>query len=300
MLNFKEIELADRQWMEPLIKSADLDACIYSFGTIFIWQEVYYTRAARMNDYVITKTGIENDRIYYCFPMGHGDVRPVLEAMMEDARQNGSNFVISGILPHQQAVLETLWPGKFRFVENRDDWDYIYSLDKLITLSGKKLHGKRNHIARFKDDADWSFEAITSENIDECWKMNLEWCSINGCGKDPSLEKEACAVRRAFDHFHALGFEGGLLRKGGRVVAYTMGEPLNSNTFVTHIEKAFGEIQGAYPMINQQFAMMIRDNHPEMMFVNREEDTGDEGLRKAKLSYVPEKMAERNLARWIG
>ncbi len=300
MLDFKRIELSDRRWMEPLLKAADLDACVYCFGTMYIWREIYYTRVARMNDYVITKTGTENDRIYYSFPFGHGDVRPVLEAMMEDARENGSNFVLVGVLPQHQALLETLWPGKFRFVENRDDWDYIYSLDKLISLSGKKLHGKRNHIARFKDGDNWSYEEMTRENIDECWDMNVRWCQENGCGSDPSLEKEACAVRAAFQNFGALGLEGGLLRKDGRVVAFTIGEALNSNTYVTHIEKAFSDVQGAYPMINQQFAMQIKQKHPEMMFVNREEDTGAEGLRRAKLSYGPEKMAERNLARWIG
>lgn len=300
MLKFKNIELSDRQWMEPLLKAANLDTCICSFGNMFIWREIYCTRVARMNDFVIVKTGSEPDRIHYSFPYGHGDVGPVLEAMMQDAKENGSNFVISGILPQQQAVLDTLWPGKFRSVEVRDDWDYIYALDKLISLSGKKLHGKRNHIARFKDGDDWSYEELTPENLDECWKMNIQWCQVNGCGSDPSLEKEACAVRCAFQNFEALGFEGGVLRKGGRVVAYTIGEPLCADTYVTHIEKAFSDVQGAYPMINQQFAMQIKAKHPEMMFVNREEDTGAEGLRKAKLSYIPDKMAERNIARWIG
>lgn len=300
MLDFKKIELADRGWMDPLLKAANLDACVCSFGTMYLWQEVYYTRVARVGDYVITKTGTEPDRIYYSYPFGHGDVQPVLEAMMDDARENGSNFVLVGVLPQQQAVLETLWPGKFRFVENRDDWDYIYSLDKLISLSGKKLHGKRNHIARFKDSGDWSYEEMSPANLDECWQMNVEWCKLNGCGSDPSLEKEACAVRSAFANFSALGLEGGVLRQGGRVIAFCIGEVLNSDTYVTHIEKAFGDIQGAYPMINQQFAVQIREKHPQMQFVNREEDTGAEGLRKAKLSYGPEKMAERNLARWIG
>jgi len=298
MMDFKPVLLSDREWMEPLIKAGNMDACIYNFTTIFIWQDSALARAVRMNDYLVVKYGCESDRVYYGYPMGHGDVRPVLEAMMEDAGANGSHFVIGGILPEQQAVLESLWPGHFRFTENRNNWDYIYSLDKLIDLGGKKLHGKRNHIARFKDEGDWSYEEITRENLEECWQMNLEWCRQNGCGKDPSLESESCAVRCAFKNYWALGLEGGLLRKGGRVIAFTMGEPLNSDTYVSHIEKAFGEIQGAYPMINQQFAMQIRAKHPEMLFVNREEDTGDEGLRKAKLSYIPDKMAHRDLARW--
>lgn len=300
MLEFKEITLEDRGWMQSLIRASDLDTCIASFGTMYIWRNIYNTRVARMDNYMMTKTGVEPDRIHYSFPLGYGDVRPVLEAMMEHARANGSDFVLYGVLPQQQAVLEELWPGKFRFVENRDDWDYIYSLDRLISLSGKKLHGKRNHIARFKDGEDWSFAPITPENIRDCRTMNAAWCEVNGCGRDPELEREACAVGCALNNFTALGLEGGILYKGGRPVAFTIGEVLNSNTYVTHIEKAFSEIQGAYPMVNQQFALQIRERHPGMLYVNREEDTGDEGLRRAKLSYYPEKMAERNLARWIG
>jgi hypothetical protein len=108
---------------------------------------------------------------------------------------------------------------------------------------------------------------------------------------------EKCAVRRCFDHYQELGLEGGFIRLDGRIIAYTMGEQLNNDTYVIHIEKAFGDIQGSYQLINQQFAALIQEKYPQIVFVNREEDMGLDGLRKAKLSYHPDKMEVKSWAK---
>ena len=125
--------------------------------------------------------------------------------------------------------------------------------------------------------------------------MNLKWCALYGCSDDEGLKKERCAVENAFAHFEAEGLLGGLLREetGGPVIAYTMGRPLNSDTFIVHIEKAFHDIQGAYPLINQQF---VEHNCQGFTYVNREDDTGAEGLRKAKLSYRPAILLDKYYA----
>ncbi|MPM89490.1 hypothetical protein SDC9_136599 [bioreactor metagenome] len=129
--------------------------------------------------------------------------------------------------------------------------------------------------------------------------MNKAWCKANQYEEDEQLVEELCAVRRCFNNFVPLGLEGGLLRLDGRIIAFTMGDKLNSNTYDIHIEKAFGEIQGAYQMINREFAVLIQDRHPEIIYFNREEDMGYEGLRKAKLSYHPVKMEEKFWAKFI-
>ena len=162
------------------------------------------------------------------------------------------------------------------------------------TLAGKKLHSKRNFINRFKaeQEGNWRYEPIDARNIGDAWRMNVEWCAEMGCGEDPSLLEESCAVRNCFETFDALGLRGGLLRVGDRAVAFSMGRPLSSDTFIVHIEKAFASVAGAYPMINQQFAA---HNCAEYRYVNREDDVGDEGLRKAKLSYRPAILLEKYL-----
>ena len=123
--------------------------------------------------------------------------------------------------------------------------------------------------------------------------MTDEWCALNGCSHNESMQMEACAVRIALRDFVALGLKGGILRSGGRIVAYTIGERLNSDTFIVHVEKAFSDVTGAYPMINQCF---LAHEASGLRYVNREDDAGDEGLRKAKLSYNPVLMLEKYLA----
>lgn len=298
MINFKNVELSDKKWLEPLIEAADMSGCHQNFTNIFAWSEIYKYRVAQVDNYLVVK-GFLNDLTYYFYPAGWGDIKSVIEAMKKDASACGHEFVISGVSPENMLMLKGLYPDNFEYQEMRYGFDYVYLLDKLVTLAGNKLHSKRNHINRFKKDNSWNFEPISSENLGECWEMNVEWCKAHGSNDEDQLAKENCAVRRCFKNFKELGLEGGLIRSNDRVIAYTMGEKLNSDTYVIHIEKAFGDIQGAYQMINREFAAFIQQNHPQMVYVNREEDMGLEGLRKAKLSYYPVKMEEKYIARFF-
>lgn len=123
--------------------------------------------------------------------------------------------------------------------------------------------------------------------------MTDEWCALNGCIHDESMQMEACAVRKALEDFIPLKLRGGMLRAGGRLVAYTLGERINSDTFIVHVEKAFSDVTGAYPMISRTF---LEHEAAGLQYVNREDDAGDEGLRKAKLSWNPAYMLEKYLA----
>lgn len=299
MINFKKVELMDEMWMKPLLVTANLSGCHQNFANIFAWSETYRYQVAQVNDYLVVKSGHEVNEPVYFYPAGSGNIKVVLEAMKQDSADCGHEFILAGLSPENMAELRKLYPDKFEYKELRDAFDYVYLLDKLISLSGNKLHSKRNHINRFKENNNWSFEPITLENLAECWEMNKVWCKANRYEEDEQLIEELCAVRRCFNNFVPLGLEGGLLRLEGKIIAFTMGDKLNSDTFDTHIEKAFGEIQGAYQMINREFAILIKEKHPELIYVNREEDMGYEGLRKAKLSYHPVKMEEKYWAKFI-
>ncbi|NLI92800.1 MAG: DUF2156 domain-containing protein [Peptococcaceae bacterium] len=299
MINFKEVEVADKKWIDPLLASSDLSGCHQNFTNIFAWAENYHNRIARVNDFLVVK-GSMDDTPYYFYPSGRGDMKTVFEVMRQDAAECGHDFVLAGISPENISNINHLFPESFRYEEMRDSFDYVYHINGLADLAGRKFQAKRNHINRFRENnLNWRFELITADNLEECWKMNKEWCIIHECSQNELLAMEKCAVKRCFDHFSELGLEGGLLRTDDRVIAYTMGEKLNSNTYVVHIEKAFSDLHGAYQMINRQFALFIREKHPEIVFVNREEDMGLEGLRKAKLSYHPDKMEEKYLAKYI-
>ncbi|MEL7564074.1 MAG: phosphatidylglycerol lysyltransferase domain-containing protein [Dehalobacterium sp.] len=299
MIDFKTIEINDKQWIRSILDTADISGSHLNFINIFAWAKIYNYRIAQFKDYLVVK-GETHDQIpYYYYPAGQGDLKSVLEEMKQEALDRGHEFILFGLTPEHIDELNCLFPGSFEYKESRDNFDYVYLLEKLVSLSGKKLHAKRNYINRFKQKYNWSFEKITDENLSECWEMNIEWCKAHKCRDDEELENEDCAVRRCFYYYRELGLEGGLLRADGRVIAFTMGGKLNSHTYDIHIEKAFGEIEGAYQMINREFAVYIQKTYPEVIYVNREEDMGYPGLRKAKLSYHPFKMEEKYLAQYI-
>lgn len=286
MLTFKEITLEDRDWINELLKTCHYMSCEYCFGNHFIWKNAYNEQVARINDYyVVALTDDEGERgTSFLFPAGNGPIQPVIEELLDYCEKSRIPFRLHSMPEERIPEMEELFPGLFRFDMDRDYCDYIYSVESLTNLAGKKYHGKRNHIARFKEQ-NWSFEPIGDDNFEECLDMNREWCLQNDCGKDEGIKAEQCAVRRSFRYFKELHFFGGVLRLDGRVVGFTIGERLNRDTVVVHIEKAYSEVQGAYPTINREFVANLCQ---EYRYVNREEDMGVEGLRKAKLSYQPE------------
>ncbi len=294
-LAFSPLTLDDRAWMDEALKTGHRSALEYSFTSNFIWRKVYKLSAARFEDRLVIMSDPDNPS--FIFPTGAGPVDRVVRALYQYTRDIGKPLVFNTLVNEDRDRLETAFPGKFRITPDRDDYDYYYEAERLISLAGKKLSSKRNHINRFKmDNRDWSYEQITRDNIADAHRMSLEWCLAAGCREDENLFDESCAVEQAFKHFFDLGLQGGILRAGGRAIAFAMGEPLNGSTYIVHIEKAFYEIQGAYQMINQLFA---HENCQGFRYVNREDDAGDEGLRKAKLSYDPAFLLEKSSAELI-
>ena len=270
--------------MEQLLQQSSYNSCEYSFTDQFNWGHAHQTEIARMGNFGIIRSGFKE--YSYLYPFGTGDVRPVIEAMMEDAKKHRVNFTMTLLLDPMKQELERTMPGKFVFTEERDYFDYIYERDRLVDLKGRKLGTKRNHINRFiVNHPDWKFEMIDESNIGECWAMNEEWSARNEFSIGSGLMKERAALKSAFQNFFQEELVGGLIRVDGKVIAYAMGHPLTEDTFVVHFEKAFADIQGAYQMINREFARHCCKGYT---YVNREDDTGLPALRDAKLSYLPD------------
>ena len=303
MIAFRDPEIGDRQWVEERFRASGNQGCEYSFSTLFLWSGAYQQQVAPMDGFVLErlrgKLGAG-----YLFPAGSGPLEPVLSALEKDAAGRGEPCRFFCVAPEQAERLEQLRPGQYAFQSDRDGWDYLYALDRLAGLGGKKLHGKRNHIRRFEEShPDWQVEQITMDNLAECAEMDLEWNrryrSLDAAGEEAEARTrldERHAMSRAFAQYEALGMDGLLLRTGGKVVAFTMGSPISADTFDVHFEKAYGEIQGAYPMINREFARWLQANRPGVRWLNREDDMGLEGLRKSKESYYPDRMVEKSAA----
>jgi hypothetical protein len=293
MIDFRDPQLQDKPRADEIFYKLNYLGCEYSFGNVYIWRKNYKTKIAFIDDFMLIRATYGKDTMYL-FPAGIGDTKGKIELMRQDAEQNRLEFALSGLTPDIIEQLETLYPNQFEYIPLRDSFDYVYKTEDLIDLAGKKYHSKRNHISRFMDLGQWSFEDINDENLAECKKMSDEWCIMNECSEDSALRAEACAVREAFCNYNELGFTGGLLKLDERIIAFSIGERLGKNNFVVHIEKAFYNVNGAYTMINQQFAQHYYDG---FTYVNREEDMGIEGLRKSKSSYYPTILLEKSIAR---
>jgi uncharacterized protein len=296
MIKFKPVTIADKAWMDELLVKADKRGCEYSFTNIFVWSDISSVTVAKVNDYLVVKL-IAAKGISYMYPAGSGDIKPVLFEIKKDADESNHDFVLIGIDQDGVDELTSLFPNHFEYSEDRYSFDYLYYLDKLINLPGKKLHAKRNHINRFiETNRAWNFELITQENIYECFNLAYEWYKLNIENNYKNISYEQAAIKRALDNYTRLQLEGGMLRTNGRIIAFTMGKKLNADTYDIHFEEAYKDINGAYAMINREFARYIKEQHPEVIYVNREDDLGLEGLRKAKQSYYPDLMIKKHSA----
>ena len=302
MLEFRQPVPGDKPWVDGLLARGNYRGCDYNFTNIFVWQRAYQVRLARREDFLAVRLWGRVGHSYL-YPAGCGDVTGAVNALRADAASLGEPLRLVCLTPRQMAELEEFFPGRFLYTDDRDGYDYLYEIDRLADLEGKKLHAKRNHINRFvENNPSWTFEEITPASLDECLEMDREWyrrsLQREGEAEERDLGDEGIALRTAMEHYHTLGLEGGLIRVYGEVVAFTMGDMLSSDTYDVHFEKAYGELQGAYAMINREFARWVRQRHPEVKYLNREDDMGVPGLRKAKESYYPDRMVEKHTALW--
>ena len=294
MINFQRLDIHNRaQYDEYLMTDAER-GCEYSFTNLFLWGR---QKAAFIEGNLALLSQFDR-RCVYPFPVGPGNKKAVLDSIIHDARTRGIPCCLTGLMAEDRETLESLYPGQFRFYTARDNFDYVYNINDLADLKGRKFQKKRNHIHRFWDaHTDCRVVPLDESNQDAVMEMLNDWYHRR-TQADPTADfhLEQLALQRAFVFYHQLGLEGLVLMEGEEVLAFTIGSRLNPTTFDIHFEKAM-EDDGAYTAINQEFARYLRDKYPQLRYLNREDDMGLEGLRKAKLSYCPDHMVEKSWAR---
>ena len=292
-INFHKPTLKDKTWVDEVLKSSRHRGCFYTFAQLFAWSCMYNTYIARHKNAFLA-IGCKGETPLYIYPAGTYDITEIVQILKKDAEARGADTLkFVAIEPFQKEELEQFFPGEFEFFEMRDSADYLYNADDLINLPGKKYHKKRNHISQAnRKYPNWEYEALSQDNLRDFLECALSWKLLTSDGK-PEFEADFCALDRSLRHFGALGLIGGAIRIGEKIVAFTLGERLNDDTFVIHFEKALPEFAGCYPLINREFAAR---NLSGYAYINREEDMGIEGLRKAKLSYYPETILMKYFA----
>ena len=296
MLRFQPITPADRATIERYTLRGASQNCDYAFANMVCWQALYRSEWAEHEGFLLIRFRIDGgEQIGYMQPVGEGAFTPLLSLLEGDAAAMGQPLRLIGLTSEGAEQLRTAAPEEWLITTDRNYYDYLYDREALAQLVGKHYQPKRNHINRFTALYPMHrYEPLTAAHAEACLELEREWCrQREGC-REGALAAEMRAMECAFDHFEALGLEGGALFVEEQLVAFAYGSAVTEETFVVHVEKADTSFEGAFAMINRSLARQLEGRY---RWINREEDLGIEGLRKAKLSYSPAALVEKYSAR---
>ena len=311
MIKFKDLSTSDRALIQRFTLYGERQNCDLSFSNLISWRFLYNTQFAVINDYLvfrfhtgrhlaymmpIPKPQVMEDGSYRVKPCDECSVK-VIRTIRDDSIAMGHPFLMLGVCNYMVDLIEQSFPDTFTIEPNRNFADYIYTRDKLINLSGKKLQSKRNHINKFKSlYPQYTYRPLTEDLIPQCLELEKQWRKVSKDDTDEqdldeSLSIELRSMTRAFHRWDRLGLTGGTIWVDDKLVAFTFGCPINQTTFDVCVEKADVNYEGAFSIINQEFVKHLPEQY---CYINREEDMGNEGLRRAKLSYHPDILLEKN------
>jgi hypothetical protein len=289
--DFKPLELNDRAVLDAAFRNYQPNTSEWTFSNFFIWRRYYRFQWSQIGGHFLFLSSPAGHDPFFLMPLGPpsrlATTRTVLDWLGREAHASNPSIQKAD----SRFVEEIRSDESLTILSQRDHFDYVYAGSDLISLAGRKFHSKKNFLNRIeKTQPDMLYVPLTEDLIPECIRVLDRWCRNRDCGQNPVLQAEYDAVRQAFIHFHSLDFAGGAILIGGQVEAFTLGSLLNAETAVIHIEKADPDIHGLYAVINQRF---VRERWSSVPWINREQDLGEENLRKAKLSYHPARFAEK-------
>lgn len=311
MIKFKDLSTSDRALIQRFTLYGERQNCDLSFSNLISWRFLYNTQFAVIDDYLvfrfhtgrhlaymmpIPKPQVMEDGSYRVKPCDECSVK-VIRTIRDDSIAMGHPFLMLGVCNYMVDLIEQSFPDTFTIEPNRNFADYIYTRDKLINLSGKKLQSKRNHINKFKSlYPQYTYRPLTEDLIPQCLELEKQWRKVSKDDTDEqdldeSLSIELRSMTRAFHRWDRLGLTGGTIWVDDKLVAFTFGCPINQTTFDICVEKADVNYEGSFSIINQEFVKHLPEQY---CYINREEDMGNEGLRRAKLSYHPDILLEKN------
>ena len=292
MLEWSIPEAEDEDWINSCIAVSGTMASDASFANIYLLRNKYSTKISRYKDFIIRKYSGKGARCGYTFPLGKGDVAKALAEIEKDAKECGERLQFAFVTEEQKEVLENAMPARFCYSSDAGDSDYIYLRRELASLSGKAFHKKKNHFSKFvRTYPDYKYYEIGACNIYDAQKVADAWYYEHLHDEDASQLAEYKAIKEALENFEELGLIGGIIYVNDSPCAMTIASKINENTVDVHFEKAVGEyaLNGGYAAINKLFSEKLDG----VTWLNREEDIGIEGLRKAKLSYRPKIMLKK-------
>ncbi len=300
-MNFTPLTLGDKTLVQSYTFVAGLRNCNYSFGNLAAWQHLFHTKKATTPDALALRYRFSNTDLVYMLVMKHRDEKAVVRTLLEllhDAQEIGQPLTIFGAEDWLADIIKRCFGSQVSITPLRNSYDYIYSRQALASLAGGALKAKRNHTNSFRNNyPNYQYRNLTKDLFPQCmvllelWQTERKHENPDDKKEHDSVKAEQKAIEYTFAHWDVLDTIGGALFVEGHMVAFTYGCPITPTTFDVCIEKANTAYDGAYAVINQEFCRHLPSQY---IYVNREEDMGLEGLRKAKLSYHPQELLSFN------
>jgi len=295
MLEFRSINANDFEKFNKYRISDETKASEGAFATMFIWNRYYNLEVAENGEFLFLRFNIKNKVPSYFFPIGSGNLEKALNELFQYAASKGEKVAFRLVTRENAEKLEKIYGKRFDFTEDRDCFDYMYLTERMISLSGKKLHSKRNHLNYFLDNYNFEYKEVTEPAfLNKCADKAYEWVNSKTRNKNPF---EMGAMESYFRYFFRFNQSGAAILVDGEIVAMSFGEKLCEDTALIQVELADENYRGSYQAINRFFC---ENEWKDYKYINREEDMGIEGLRKAKMAYRPVKMIEKYFTKYKG
>ena len=288
LLDFKPVEIQDKEIFNRYLREDPPEVSELTFTNLFMWQSLYHPVWTERDNVLLIVLRPEGSSPFGLQPVGPGNRSDALSILLDYLDEQTQKPVIRRA--GEKFISETVNKSRYICIRDRANDDYVYSTADLIKLSGRKYHRKKNHLNQFIKSFRYEYRKLDMELVECFMDMQEEWCRMKECEEIPDLLSEDYAVRRALTHFEELDYEGGAIMIEGKIEAFSLGERLNRDTAVIHIEKANPDIPGLYAAINQMF---LSNAWAKIEYINREQDLGIEGLRAAKESYLPHHMINK-------
>jgi uncharacterized protein len=286
--DFRPIEIGHRDVFRRFLADDPPQISELTFTNLFIWQHRYHPVWLAKDDCLLIILRPEGGSPFGLQPVGKGDKGKALETLCSELMDISDEVRIGRV--SEDFINRRLDAEYYMYQPDRNNSDYVYASRDLIELSGRRYHRKKNHVNAFMKNYRFEYLELDRELVKNVLDMQGDWCRMRDCLQSPDLLSEDRAVNTALTYFEELGYRGAALRINSRIEAFTLGEQLNAETAVIHIEKANPDIPGLYSAINQLF---VQNAWSGLAYINREQDLGLEGLRKAKESYYPHHMVNK-------
>ena len=282
MIDFRPLDVNDKIEYEKHLRTSSPRGCEMSFANLFLWGD---QKIAKVNGHLVFLSTFSKS--FYPFPFGEGDKKAVIDALIQDAKEREIPFTLTSVCENERQIIESVYPEKFEFTTNDGSYDYVYDINDLADLSGKKYHKKRNHLRNFqKAHPDYQVVVLDKTNLGKVKDLVDAWYLAKTTEED-DFSYEKGVFDRAMANFDELGLIGIMIVDNQEVLAVTFASFFYEDMLDVHFEKARADVDGAYTVVNYEFARYVRENFPQIKFLDREEDMGLEGLRRAKRSYYP-------------